>query len=279
MGSLWPQGGVVGGAASIVASSMTVSLAPGTAAVPLQAGQGAALCRWDAAEVVTIGAAPASGQTRIDLICAQVRDNALDSGGNNDFVMTVTPGTAAASNPATPATPTNAKALWSITVVGASANLAGATLTDLRAKTLRVPGAGELLGCRRVAGASWVVNQGGWVVFNAANGWVGFVAPDSGNVLLSVAAQWANSGAGVQGLIVWSSAATNNTNLITGQAVTGNIDGSSFVVMKHVATGLTPGQSYQAWIQGAYTNAAGAVNLGNGNDVIMEVTALPFSIA
>jgi hypothetical protein len=139
MGSLWPVGGVFGGVASIVAGSMTVSLAPGTAAVPLQAGQGAAVCRWDAAEVVTIGAAPASGQSRIDLICAQVRDNALDSGGNNDFVMVVVPGTAAASNPATPAAPTNALALWSITVVGASANLAGATLTDLRIGGLAVP--------------------------------------------------------------------------------------------------------------------------------------------
>jgi hypothetical protein len=156
--TIFPAGGVTGGVASIVASSMTVSLAPGTAVVPLQAGQGAALCRWDAAEVVTIGAAPASGQTRIDLVCAQVRDNALDSGGNNDFVMIVVPGTAAASNPATPATPTNALALWSVTVIGASANLAGATLTDRRRQ----------MNPRDTVNAKWWRN-GAFTVGTAAN--------------------------------------------------------------------------------------------------------------
>jgi hypothetical protein len=186
MGSLWPQGGVTGGVASIVAASMTVSLAPGTAAVPLQAGQGAALCRWDAAEVVTIAAAPASGQSRIDLICAQYRDNALDSGGNNDFVMIVVTGTAAASNPATPATPTNALALASITVVGASANLAGATLTDRRTGRLGVSQSRPATSASGplIWGSAWPAGS----VLTVLRGTANLATDASGNCILDVTA-------------------------------------------------------------------------------------------
>jgi hypothetical protein len=132
MSTLWPSGGASGAPAAAVANTMTVSVPPGTLVVPLQAGQGAALCRWDAAEVVTIAAAPASGNSRIDLVIAQVRDNALDAGGNNDFIFTNVTGTPAASNPAVPATPTNALVVCQVLVPGAVANLNTATLTDRR---------------------------------------------------------------------------------------------------------------------------------------------------
>jgi hypothetical protein len=113
---------------------MNVSIPPGTAAVPLQAGQGAAVCTWDAAEVVTLAAAPPSGQSRIDLVVAQVRDNAIDGGANNDFVFAAVAGTAAASNPAAPAVPTNAYVMCQVLVPGAAANLNTATITDRRAQ-------------------------------------------------------------------------------------------------------------------------------------------------
>jgi hypothetical protein len=132
IGMLWPAGGATGGAVTAVTNTMTVSVAAGTVAVPLQAGQGSALCRWDAAEVVTIAAAPPSGQSRIDVVVAQVRDNALDAGGNNDFVFQAVTGTPAVSNPTVPATPTNALAMANVTVPGAAANLNSATLTDRR---------------------------------------------------------------------------------------------------------------------------------------------------
>ena len=131
--TLWPSGGVSGGAVSAVANTMTVSVAPGTVAVVLQAGQGVALCRWDAAEIVTIAAAPPAGQSRIDLIVVQVRDNALDAGGNNDFVMAVVTGTAATTgSQVPPAVPTNAYALAQVLVGPSIANLNTATITDLR---------------------------------------------------------------------------------------------------------------------------------------------------
>src|SRR5215469_973317 len=111
LGAEYPKGGCNAAAITTVNNTMNVSVAAGDCVVPLQSGQGAALCHWDAAEVVTLAAAPPSGQTRVDLIVAQVRDNALDGGGNNDFIITAVTGTPSTGFPAIPATPTNAYAL------------------------------------------------------------------------------------------------------------------------------------------------------------------------
>ena len=138
LGSLWPGGGASGAVPTVVANTMNVSIPPGSCAVPLQAGQGTALCHWDAAEVVTIVAAPPSGQSRWDLIVCQVRDNAIDGGPNNDFVLAAVAGTPAAS-PAPPANPANAYAMAWVLVSGGAANLNGATIVDLRANGLAVP--------------------------------------------------------------------------------------------------------------------------------------------
>jgi hypothetical protein len=141
MSAIWPQNGVVGGVVSAVANTLTVSVAPGTAAVALQAGQGSALCRWDAAEVPpALASGPATGNTRIDVIYLQVRDNAIDAGANNDFVFLVAQGVPATSNPAIPAIPANALALANVVVPALAANLNAATITDQR--TLLALGAG-----------------------------------------------------------------------------------------------------------------------------------------
>jgi hypothetical protein len=111
---------------------MNVSIPVGAMAVPMQAGQGSALCRWDAAEAVTLAAAPPAGQSRIDVVVCQVHDDALDGGGLNDFVFAVVQGAPAAANPVVPATPANAAAMCTVTVPGAVANLNTATVTDQR---------------------------------------------------------------------------------------------------------------------------------------------------
>jgi hypothetical protein len=132
--TLWSASGSTGGAASTVAGTMNVSVAPGVAAVALGAGAAnySALCRWDAAEVVTLTAGPPSGQTRIDLVVLQVRDQVLDAGSNNDFVFNVITGVPAASNPAVPATPANAYPICQVLVPALAANLNSATLTTRR---------------------------------------------------------------------------------------------------------------------------------------------------
>jgi hypothetical protein len=130
--TLWPTSGSTGAAPALVTNTMQVSVAPGTAAVALATAAGTELCRWDAAELVTLTAAPPGGQSRVDLVVLQVRDATLDAGSNNDFVFAAVTGVPAASNPAVPATPTNAYKLCEVTVPGGAANLNSATLTDRR---------------------------------------------------------------------------------------------------------------------------------------------------
>lgn len=137
LGALWPNGGASGPVPAAVANTMNVNIPAGVVAVPLQAGQGVALCRWDAAEVVTHDAATA--QPRIDVVIAQVRDTALDAGPNNDFVFTIVKGTPAA-NPAVPPIPNNAYPMVNVTVPANAANLNAATITDRRGGTLDVAG-------------------------------------------------------------------------------------------------------------------------------------------
>lgn len=132
--TLWPSSASTGGQAATVANTMNVQLQPGTAAVALTTGNNSALCRWDATEVVTLSAAPVSGQSRIDLIVLQVRDVALDAGANNDFIFQAIAGTPVVSGPVPPALPANAYAVCQVLVIGGSANLNGATITDVRAQ-------------------------------------------------------------------------------------------------------------------------------------------------
>ena len=139
MAALWPSGGVNGGTVTATNNTMNISAAAGFAAVPLATGQGSALCRWDAPELVALSASPPSGQNRLDLVTVQVRDNAIDAGVNNDFIVTVVTGSNPGTNPPLPATPANALAIASVLVIGASANLNGAVITDLRPGALAVP--------------------------------------------------------------------------------------------------------------------------------------------
>jgi len=134
--TLWPASGSTGGAATTVNNTMNVSVAAGTAAVaiPNVTPPGTQLCRWDAAEVVTLAAAPVSGSSRIDLVVLQVRDAFIDAGSNNDFIFQAITGTVATPGPgAVPAVPTNAYPICQVLVAGGVANLNGATVTDRRA--------------------------------------------------------------------------------------------------------------------------------------------------
>ena len=135
--TIWPTSRSTGAVPSIGTNTMNVLITAGTAIVALQTGQQSALCRWDAAEVVTLAAAPASGQTRRDLIVLQVRDQAIDAGANSDFIFQPITGTPTTGVPVTPAAPANSYPLYYVTVTGGSANLNGAVITDMRVNTLR----------------------------------------------------------------------------------------------------------------------------------------------
>jgi len=156
-----------------VSNTMQVSIAAGTAAVALGQPNYSALCRWDAAEVVTLTAAPPSGQSRIDLIVLQVRDAATDAGSNNDFIFQAIAGSPTTGTPTPPNTPAASYIVAQVLVPGGAANLNGATITDRRAAMSIAQGLPPALGAGAAFqsytdpnGVVWVakggVNSGAW---------------------------------------------------------------------------------------------------------------------
>jgi hypothetical protein len=279
IGALWPGGGASGGAVTASATTMQVTAAPGVVAVPLQSGQGSALCRWDANEVPTLPAAPPSGQSRIDLVIVQVRDNALDAGANNDFIVTTVTGTAAASNPAVPATPTNAAALASVLVPGAVANLSTATLTDLRRPVLSQPRPGELIAYRHIPPPStdWIVYQSTFAWVNS-NAYVDFIVPATGSVLITLDARFVPASAGGNAYLSWFTSGTNGVGAVGDTVLTGPVESGAMRAYSFgVLSGLTPGAPQRLYLQGQW--GAGSINMafGGGSPIFIRVAAMPVS--
>lgn len=129
--ALWPAAASRGHVPTVVAGSMNLTLSVGVTAVPMTGTNGTELCQSDAPETVALPTPPAAGTSRIDLVCLQVRDQAIDAGANNDWIFSVVSGTAAAS-PTVPAVPANAVAVAQVTVPGGTVNLNTATLIDRR---------------------------------------------------------------------------------------------------------------------------------------------------
>jgi hypothetical protein len=133
--AMYPVASIRGCTVSKGTNPMDANVAVGSVAVPTANATGTALCASDAVEIVTLTAAPPSGNDRCDLIICQVRANDLDGGANNDFIFTRVTGApyvppfVAGNQPATPA---NAVALARIIVNGGSAAINPANITDLR---------------------------------------------------------------------------------------------------------------------------------------------------
>lgn len=138
VGALWPAAASSGCAVTAQAGTMSVSVAPGQVAVPSQNNTGSTLCSSDAAETVTLTAAPASGLNRVDLIICRPRGNDLDGGANNDFIFDFVTGTAAATA-TIPPTPAGTVALAQIAVAGGVAAIVQGNITDVRPGGLAIP--------------------------------------------------------------------------------------------------------------------------------------------
>jgi hypothetical protein len=114
--------------------NMSVNIAAGTALIrgTQSALQGVYSVANDATDNVTIAASNPTNPRR-DLIIAQVRDNAFDAGGINDFRITVVTGTPAASpvDPSLTSFP-NALVLARVTVAAAVTSIVNGNITDLR---------------------------------------------------------------------------------------------------------------------------------------------------
>ena len=269
--ALWPSGGAIGNTPTLSATTMQVTTGPGTCVVPLQAGQGAALCRWDANEVVTLSAAPSAGNSRIDLIVVQVRDNALDSGGNNDFIVTNVTGTAATTgSQVAPAVPSNAYALGQVLVPGGVANLSTATFTDRRSSPL----AALQASCFRVrnttsqAQANGVNNWNGQVVdedtdsgYNPATGLYTVARPGLWD--LSASIQWSGNATGVRSVGMLSSNAQFPSPGWTGFDLA-NSDPSLAARMTFALNGVRLNKGDTVNVQ-VYQNSGSTLNSGLGH--------------
>lgn len=136
MGALWPTA-AVSGCAVTAPGGMDIAVAAGSVAVPLLGGVGSVLCVSDNVETVTLDPAPAAGLNRIDLVICQARGADIDGGLNNDFVFDNVTGDPAAT-PVAPVVPANAVALASVYLVGGSAAVDPARITDTRPPPLNV---------------------------------------------------------------------------------------------------------------------------------------------
>ena len=223
--TLWPASVTAGGAPSIQANTLNVSIAPGTTAVALTSGNNSALCRWDAAEVVALGSVPAAGQSRIDLIVLQVRDAALDAGANNDFLFQVIPGTATTGTPAPPAVPVNAAPICQVTVPGGGTNnLNSATIGDRRSPLAPRDTLHAAYGRAAAFTVPTTDTSITWdtLISDPAGMWsasqVGFVAPTAGLYQISFTLEISTPANGNAGLRVYQAgSAVRLTNFI-GQA-------------------------------------------------------------
>jgi|SRR5579871_3417869 len=194
-GALWPVVGVSGMAVTVVNGSMNVTMAAGWAAVSTALG-GTYFCSNDAADIIALGAAPTSGLSRWDLIVIQPRDQAVDGGGNNDYIPAVIQGAASASptQPTAASAPAGTVAVATVKVTGGTLVLDGAQLVDLRAA---LPG---LSGPRfpPVAAGSPLVSQTDangevWVAKGGVNGGAWRKARDVLHARVSRNAAWNSS--------------------------------------------------------------------------------------
>jgi hypothetical protein len=116
-------------------ANMAVDIQPGRAAFQgnYTTSEGAYYLWADAVENVVITAAPPAGQERYDLVVAQVRNDYLDSGGNNDWLYQVIRGTPATTGSATvPVAGTNQFALASVHIASQVTSIVTSAITDLR---------------------------------------------------------------------------------------------------------------------------------------------------
>lgn len=132
IGTIWPGTQCNGMAASVVAGTLTVNIAPGSLVVPDPNTYGASyLCVSDAVENVAIPLpVPPTGQARIDVVTVMPRDSAV-IGANNDWVFNVV-SSAVAVSPTPPAIPAGQVAVVQIAVAGGATALVAGNLTERR---------------------------------------------------------------------------------------------------------------------------------------------------
>lgn len=138
--SLYSTAGIISLGDLIVAqraagANMSVDVAAGAAIVigTDAAFQGKYLCKSTAVTNVTIAAAPSTGNSRIDLIVAEVRDADQNGGTHNDWIIAAVTGTAATTGTqVAPSAPASSYVLAQIAVGPTVTTIVNANVSDLR---------------------------------------------------------------------------------------------------------------------------------------------------
>jgi hypothetical protein len=139
--ALGPGPALLGGVGAFAVSqhaagaNMSVDVAAGRALIPGTdvTNQGSYSVWSDAVTNVPLAAAPGTGQSRIDVIVLQVRDDFVIGGGHSDFVIVPIQGTAAATGSQTiPTIPASSVALAQVLVGPLVTSIVTANITDVR---------------------------------------------------------------------------------------------------------------------------------------------------
>lgn len=111
-----------------------------------------------------------------------------------------------------------------------------------------------------------------FALIDSSNAKLTFPVPASGKVLLQESGLF-NVGTAAETITTaWSSAATNNANLIGNGADSGYAAQTTYTTMKHVVSGLTPGAVVTAYLQWAESTASGGISLAQ--NAVLEAIAL-----
>jgi hypothetical protein len=258
---------------------MVLNVTSGQAAVPTQNNTGSTLCTSDAVEQVTISAAPGSGTNRIDLVTVHPRGNDLDGGQNNDFIMDVIVGTAAAT-PVAPAVPAGQLALAQVYVTGGSASIITGNITDMRPGNLAIPNptAFNRYAMRWDRGTAFTLpaTASTWVILpmnakvldqaNAYNSTTGlYTCPATGlyHVDLTISYNAAVSGGYVLGGAVYKNGTMTRQNINTQSQNPGyNNCIIAFVDQANA------GDTYAAWV---FSNIASLTGIRGANETSMSI--------
>ena len=114
-------------------ANLSVDIAAGTVVIEGTGAvdQGRYLCYSDAVTNLALSAAPPSGQSRIDLICATARDSVV-VGADDDWILQVVAGTPTTGTPAVPTLPDSSVALATVLVGALVTTIIDANITGLR---------------------------------------------------------------------------------------------------------------------------------------------------
>lgn len=250
-------------------ANMTVDVAAGRAII---AGPAGSYLVWsDAVENLAIAAAPSPGNSRIDVVYAEVRDVQAMGGVDDDWRVAVVTGTPS-STPVAPAIPAYAIELARITVGSATTSITNGIITNARRHSASpADRSWPRMGTNTPADATTDITVVSWgsVVLPAPNRPIRLVAMIDGSV---IAAGGSTNCVCNLSLRVSTPAGTIATSS-TAKAFSASALGGYAPISRHLAVDFTPGTGEAVTVVGrAQCEVGGSASFVNGR---LTVEAFP----